>query len=180
MVPVTIGPGGPPGIRIPALRIAGRGTAPWQSPTSPSNPSGGSRSVVSEVPVAPVRRPTPKSPRPSPVGRYLGPLVAYHVLIVSGGAVFLVGAVWRSAWWTGFGLAVLIGGIAIHVWVLYSTAKRVPQGPVLSPRPSAGGTARAGPVAHSVWMCPTCGFRGELDLPNCPRCGKFLVRIALG
>jgi hypothetical protein len=114
------------------------------------------------------------------VGGYLGPLVAYHVLIVGGGAVFLAGVVWSSPLWIGCGLAVLILGIAIHLWVLYSTAKRVPQGPAVLPRSSGAGATRGGPAAPSVRMCPTCGFRGELDRPNCPRCGKFLIRIASG
>jgi hypothetical protein len=110
------------------------------------------------------------------VRRYAGPLLAYHVLIIGGGATFLAGIAWSAALWSVSGLAVLIAGLVLHVLVLYSTAKRAGQGLPGSSLSLGNQDLIHGPSPAVPSLCPTCGLRADTAARTCPRCGKFLVR----
>jgi hypothetical protein len=114
---------------------------------------------------------------PSVLRRYLGPLLAYHVLIIGGGAGLVAGIAWGSTFWAAVGLSALIAGVGIHLLVLYSTAKRVTQ-EAQRPTNSAENRESAARFAPGVRrLCPSCGFRGETADRACPRCGKFLIVV---
>ncbi len=110
------------------------------------------------------------------VRRYAGPLLAYHVLIIAGGATFLAGIAWSAALWSVAGLAVLMAGLVLHVLVLYSTAKRAGQGLPSSSASLGNQHLVQGASPEVPSLCPACGLRADTAARTCPRCGKFLVR----
>ena len=106
----------------------------------------------------------------------LGPLLAYHILIL-GGAFFVAwGVSVGSRANLAIGVALIVAGIAVEVAVLVWSAgltkqsARMATGPWPVDRP-ASVRPMVGPR-----FCTGCGWFDSADRSICPRCGRPLVR----
>jgi len=108
-------------------------------------------------------------------------LLAYHALVVGGGALAVLGWVRAETPWVFGGLALLALGIGIQVAVLgWSTRiiRRAARGPPVSPPAAAVEASSA--RRRGSGFCPSCGWKGILETSNCPRCGRPSVRLTDG
>ena len=107
----------------------------------------------------------------------LVPLLAYHALIVVGGAILIEGWIHGSGAWMAVGLGILLVGLATVVAVLVWAARlavdagrAIPVREVRSPAPAPrGGT-----------ICPRCAWSGPGRRVTCPRCGATVVPTFVG
>lgn len=101
--------------------------------------------------------------RPWAMRRAIGPLLAYHALVLAGGFLLVIGVVQRSTMERDVGAAVLAAGVATAVAVLVWSARLAR---------SPGSTGAVGPVPR---VCPRCGRQGTEGRTVCDRCGAPLV-----
>jgi hypothetical protein len=113
-------------------------------------------------------------PPPSTARRWIGPLFAYHLLILAGAVVLVLGVARGSQLLIDVGSIVIGSGVSVQLWVLYVTGKLARQGPPVTVAAVGGDHP---PDSSGRWLCPACGWRTEGATRNCPRCGKFLIRL---
>jgi ribosomal protein S27AE len=107
------------------------------------------------------------SVRPWTIRRALGPLLAYHVLVLVGGVLVVEGVLQGSDLERDLGVVTLIAGVATALGVLRWTAK-LARGSRYS-RPA--GAATSAPSR----TCPRCGRAGQDGRTVCEQCGSALV-----
>jgi hypothetical protein len=113
-------------------------------------------------------------PRPE-VNRLLrkvaGPLVLYHVLLLTGAFLLLDGRKLGNASWEGCGWVLILSGILLEVGILVWTA-----GPLRTTAASLPSTVRSGSGAADrpleVRLCAACGWMGHVRSRLCPRCAR--------
>lgn len=101
--------------------------------------------------------------RPWALRRVIGPLLAYHALVLAGGFLLVLGVVQGSTLERDVGAGVLAAGVATAVAVLAWSAR-------LARAPRSAGSV--GPVPR---VCPRCGRTGPDGRTVCDRCGAPLV-----
>jgi len=109
--------------------------------------------------------------------RVLLPLFIYHVLVLVGGALLVLGIVDRHVTWTGVGLGLFVAGVALQIAVLrwsVRTISRARSSPSPGPGENGLGVSRVLPRK----LCPACGWRGPRIEVYCPRCGRPTVGLA--
>lgn len=123
-----------------------------------------------------------RDPRPplKGSGQVLLRLLAYHVLVIAGGALLVVGVADGYPALRDFGIGVLVAGLATLLGVLawtaslaWGAARQAATGlPPNAPRPPAIRT----------WICPRCTARAKVGGPICRRCGAtmFLTETKSG
>jgi hypothetical protein len=104
------------------------------------------------------------SARPWNLRRALGPLLAYHVLVVLGGFLLLDGVLQGSALERVIGVAMLVAGVVTAIAVVIWTATLA----------QASGPSRRGD-GPPPRKCPRCGRAGRDGWTVCDRCGAPLV-----
>lgn len=120
----------------------------------------------------PTHRTEPSEPGRVAAGRTLGALLAYHVLILAGGALTIEGILGGSPDLRDFGLAVLGAGIVTVVLVLVGSGRRA----LAAARAAQRSGALERPVsAVRSWTCPRCAARGTGPTVTCPRCGALVA-----
>ena len=103
----------------------------------------------------------------------LGPLLLYHVLILSGGALAIVAVVRGPTVLLVPGLVLLAAGIITVLWVLGWAGR-------LAGRAAAASPSREAPLPMARWICVRCGNAGTGQPVVCPRCGGWLTRAGAG
>jgi hypothetical protein len=106
-------------------------------------------------------------PRPWRFRRTLGPLIAYHALVIVGGLLMIDGVYRGSTVERDVGAAVLGVGVATALAVLVWTARLA-----RAPGPSRPG---AGPSSPPERTCPRCGRPEREGRTVCVQCGAALV-----
>jgi hypothetical protein len=144
----------------------------------PSNHCTGSPTVASDTST----RSSPNLPGKSRASltarRALGPLFAYHAIIIVGAIVLLLGIARSEALWVDTGSVVVAAGIAVYLAVVAWTIQLARR----SARPTGNSSASTPqsvlPDPRGRSLCPSCGWKGDRESGICPRCGKLLVTIA--
>jgi hypothetical protein len=109
----------------------------------------------------------PGPARPWRFRRSLGPLIAYHALVIVGGLLLIDGAYRGSTAERDVGAAVLIVGVATALAVLVWSARLA-----RAPGPSRPDAHPSSPPERT---CPRCGRRDREGRTVCVQCGAALV-----
>ncbi|MFZ3355190.1 MAG: hypothetical protein WA549_00350 [Thermoplasmata archaeon] len=117
---------------------------------------------------------TPTAPKIE-VGRVVGPLLTYHVLILGGALLLLAGYARGDALWMETGAILIVAGIVVEFAILWWTASMIRHAPHSRTEHSAAATAAA-PIRSSR-LCTACGWKGHTRSPLCPRCQKLTVLL---
>jgi hypothetical protein len=105
------------------------------------------------------------APKTSSLRRALGPLIAYHALVLGGGFLVIDGWLRSSDLEISVGALVLAAGVATAIAVLRWAAH-------LARAPSVAGTPD-GLVVR--WVCPRCTLESLDRRATCRRCGAVVV-----
>lgn len=105
----------------------------------------------------------------------VGPLLAYHILILVGALFVVAGIRQDNLSWEWVGVFLVIAGVATMIAVLWwaaSLARRnwTALGPPSRELPEPNTTERRS-------VCGSCGWMGISRTPTCPRCRKPVVRM---
>jgi hypothetical protein len=134
--------------------------------------SGGASAVSGAGPDA--RRPATSWRRNSVFRRALGPLLAYHALILLGAYLVVAGSAGSMPDWIPVGLGLIGAGIVVAIGVLAWAS-------LLTRRAGRRGHAAPGSSPSTVretrWLCWACGWHSESPEGTCPRCGKPMVAV---
>jgi hypothetical protein len=106
--------------------------------------------------------------------RALGPLAAYHVMILVGAALIVEGRLHGSPTWFDLGVALAVAGIVLELLILGWTYRLAASAAARSmPRVDAAPREPSVPTR----LCVSCAWHGRWAGACCPRCGKIgLVR----
>jgi hypothetical protein len=113
-----------------------------------------------------------RAPAKTPgVARVLPALAFYHLLLIAGAVLLLVGIELPKELLALGGGALMIAGVAIQFAVIRWSMRQAEQAP------SEGG--RVTPtvaIEPRPMLCTTCGWEGSASSIFCPRCHRVLVR----
>jgi len=125
--------------------------------------------------------PGPRSPPRSPsstLRTIAGPLLIYHALLLGGAFLLIRGNVLGSLPSLLAGAALIVGGIAVEIAILYWAAGLIRAS--ARSHAVAEGTDSVREVAPVTgrWLCTVYGWKGDSRRQVCPRCGRLMIRIS--
>ena len=119
---------------------------------------------------------SPPSPHPRHF-RLLSVLAAYHILLVVGGLLAVVGTLRGSEGEAAVGWVLLGSGVALEVGILGWAAQQIRHAAANANRPSSSEASSSPPPPTGRSLCPNCGQYAAREQPTCSRCGHATVPL---
>ena len=114
-------------------------------------------------------------------GRMLAVLLSYHVLVLGGGALLVIGWLRADPAWVAGGIVLFVIGVGVQLAVLAWTTRIIRRASLHPIEP--GSPARPEPsnlAAPPTRVCLACGWQGAHRPTYCPQCGRPTIPAPAG